>query len=437
MFAPLRNKLFWLLDEARGAKIKKQLREVSSINDFPFSDTSVSLRKKYLHQILQHCLDTVPFYREMDIEDLSLQKFPVLNKNAIRERQDRFLSDQYKKKRLYKASTSGSTGTPFTVLQDGRKRRRNSSDTLYFARKANYSLGAPLYFMRIWKGNDPGGHIRRFLQNVHQVDVTKLDDKKLRQLQDRLLRGNQNKSMLAYASAYESICDYLDRNNPFYSTNKVKSIISMSETLPAHCSASLKKYFNCEAFARYSNRENGILAQQVPGLGENYLINMASYHIEILELDSDKVAGEGTIGRIVVTDFFNFSMPLIRYDTGDIGIRKRYHYKGREFSIFSRIEGRRMDSVYNTSGQLLSSFIFPNRLRKYENIKQFQFVQFAPRSYKFILNASPQFSKEEKLIREFSGLLGENAKLEIEYVEDIPLLSSGKRKKVLNTYRSV
>ena len=130
-------------------------------------------------------------------------------------------------------------------------------------------------------------------------------------------------------------------------------------------------------------------------------------------------------------------MPLIRYDTGDIGILKKYQHKGREFMVFSRIEGRKMDSIYTTSGELLSSFIFPNKLRKYKNIKQFQFVQYAPDRYKFILNTNSHFTKEADLIAEFKPLLGEKSSLEIEYVKAIPLLSSGKRKKVINTYSSI
>ena len=66
--------------------------------------------------------------------------------------------------------------------------------------------------------------------------------------------------------------------------------------------------------------ENGILAQQKTASENEFIINWASYHIEILNIDTNELAPNGTVGRIVVTDFFNYAMPLIRYDTGDLGV---------------------------------------------------------------------------------------------------------------------
>ena len=35
----------------------------------------------------------------------------------------------------------------------------------------------------------------------------------------------------------------------------------------------------------------------------------------------------------------------------------------------------------------------------------------------------------------FKSYLGENAKIDFEYVEEIPVLNSGKRKKIVNEYK--
>ena len=437
MLAPLRKELFWTLDLLKGAKVKKYFEDIRRINECPYSEAAIASRERYLQNILQHCLNTVPFYRELELEGPGIEQFPVVDKNYIRERQDSFISTKYRKEKLYRASTSGSTGTPFTVLHHRSKRIRNTADTLYFAKKAGYALGEPLFFMRIWEKNGLGRLIRKLSQNVHQIDVTQLTDKKLHQLLGHLSKGASNKCMLAYASAYEVICNYLDGTQPHFRSTNVKSIISMSEALPKHCKISLKKYFSCEAFSRYSNRENGILAQQIPGFEGNFLLNMGSYHFEVLKLSTNELAEDGTVGRIVVTDLFNLSMPMVRYDTGDLGIKQKYNYNGTEYAVFSRIEGRKLDCVFNTAGEMLSSFIFPNKLRRYKNIKQFQFIQAGPKTYKFILNTNSEFSREAQLIREFSEVLGEDATVEVEYVDEIPLLSSGKRKKVLNISSSV
>lgn len=437
MPARLRRNLFWFLDSLKGSKIKKHLNEVQYMNEHPDSRDVDEARRKYMDAILLHCSATVPFYQKLSLEKAQLEDFPVVNKNYIREQSGAFLSESYRAKKLYAASTSGSTGTPFTVYHDKNKGNRNTADTLYFAEKAGYSLGSPLFFMRIWAKGSLKRILRKIAQNVHQVDVTALDKQGIERVLENLSIGVNNKSMLAYASAYDTICEHLNKTQPHFSNTKIRSIISMSEALTDHTKYALEKYFNCLALSRYSNRENGILSQQIPGFEKNFMLNQASYYFEVLEVLSDKPVEHGKMGRIVVTDYFNYSMPLVRYDTGDLGMMRNYNYSGKKFTVLEQIEGRRMDSVYNTEGKMISSFIFPNKLRRYSEIRQFQFIQLGPKIYTFKLSTSPEFYREKELISEFKKLLGEDATIEIRYVNEIPLLASGKRKKVVNAYRSV
>jgi phenylacetate-CoA ligase len=46
------------------------------------------------------------------------------------------------------------------------------------------------------------------------------------------------------------------------------------------------------------------------------------------------------------------------------------------------------------------------------------------------------FTKEDKLVQEFKQYLGADANFSVEYVDEIPLLASGKRKKIANTYHN-
>ena len=71
---------------------------------------------------------------------------------------------------------------------------------------------------------------------------------------------------------------------------------------------------------------------------------------------------------------------------------------------------------------------------KYPEIDQFQLIQENKKDYKFIISMNGTFEKEEKLKSEFLNYLGKDANFEIEYVKEIPLLSSGKRRKIINNY---
>jgi phenylacetate-CoA ligase len=68
----------------------------------------------------------------------------------------------------------------------------------------------------------------------------------------------------------------------------------------------------------------------------------------------------------------------------------------------------------------------------YREIDQYQFIQCDVKKYKIKITISNSFLRENELIDEFVSYLGQDAKVEIEYVNEIPLLNSGKRKKVMN-----
>jgi phenylacetate-CoA ligase len=140
----------------------------------------------------------------------------------------------------------------------------------------------------------------------------------------------------------------------------------------------------------------------------------------------------GMSGRIVITDYFNKAMPLIRYDTGDIGI-VNIDEESYEL-VLKKVEGRKMDMVFNTSGNLVSSFTITNNMWFYPEIKQYQFIQLTLESYKFKLNTDQRFNREAELINEFKKHFGSDADITIEYVHEIPLLNSGKRRKVINEH---
>ena len=195
----------------------------------------------------------------------------------------------------------------------------------------------------------------------------------------------------------------------------------------------MEKYFGVPVHSRYSNLENGIIAQQEAGSKGRFLINTASYHVEILKMDSDQNAGEGELGRIVITDLFNRAMPMIRYDTGDIGAMECD--PGNESKRYlSTVEGRKLDLLYDTGGALISSYLVYKNMWQYPEIDQYQLVQESADQYTFRINTRGSFEKERQLVDEFKSFLGQDADFRLEYVSEIPLLASGKRRKIVNNY---
>ncbi len=432
MSPTLRNSFFWISDWLKGAKIRKHHAAVTKINNNHGSDYSLKKRKQYLNDLLRHAQETVPYYRNLGIADTQLENYPVVNKNLIRSSSVSFESDKYTDKKTFKASTSGSTGTPFTVIHNLNKKKRHTADVRFFWEAVGHAFGTRFFYLRIWTNQNKKSKLVLKKNNIVPVDIFKMDDERVQAFLDDIGSSGSPKSILGYSSAFDRIVKYLQQNPSDMTHAKVVSIIAMSESLDHPTKEALGNYFDCPVVSRYANTECGMLAQQTADLKNDFLINWASYHIEVMHLEKDVPAKKGEPGRIVVTDFFNKAMPLIRYDTGDIGILGESEKDGRTQYVFKSVEGRKMDTIYDTQGEPTSSFIINNNMWKYTELAQYQFIQLAEKKYMFKLNANEKFLKENELVSEFKGYLGQDAQITVEYVNEIPLLSSGKRKKVLN-----
>ena len=430
----LRNILFWFLDSIKGGYIRKQIKEIKYSVIHPESSNSENLKKKYIDKLLIHATNSTPYYSSYKNFN-SIQDFPVINKVIIQQNFDKFQSTEYKDKDNFKVSTSGSTGVPFFLYQDKNKRRRNHSDVIYFLKESGFKIGNRLYELEVWRGHNEKDRLKAWLQNTIQFDISKLTDKRIESFIELLKNDKQSKkTMLGFASSYEMIAQYMERNNIFLDNLGLTSAIANSEYLNPYTKTTLGKHLNTQILSRYSSEEIGIIAQQTLNSPNSFVINHASYVVEVLQFDNNESVKPGEFGRIVVTDLFNFAMPIIRYDTGDIA---KLGINDEGVIQLDEIEGRKMDVIYDSDGNLISSFVVYTKFYKYYHLlKQYQFIQQSEKDYEVKLNLQGNtFAFEDDLIAIIKSDFGEDSNVTITYVDEIPPLSSGKRRKVVNNYK--
>ena len=426
----LRRTIFWRMDALKGSPIKNHLNEIAGIVENPESPESQEKRNQNLTHLLEHAVGTTNFYKEYKGLK-SLQDFPVINKNVILDNYERFKSDVFINSKLTKVSSSGSTGIPFKIYQNGNKRLRNTADVLYFSESAETVLGDRLYFFKLWDFKNRKNIWLSKMQNIHAHSVMDTDSESLKKLVSVIEKDNQPKNILGYPSFFEELCQFLDGRTNKPNFKNVGSIISFAEKLKDSEKSRMVNYFGAPVFERYSNQENGILAQQTLIFPEQYVLNWGSYHFEFLQLDNDLPVNNGELGRLVVTDLFNYAMPMIRYDTGDLAV----HEVNEEGTVYlTSIEGRRIDQIFDTQGNPISSH-FLYLILEFGAIRQFQFVQKGEKEYLVKLNAKKQQVNEEKISSYCKSRLGTDAQITFEYVDEIPLLASGKRKKIVNEHK--
>src|SRR5690606_2752330 len=73
-------------------------------------------------------------------------------------------------------------------------------------------------------------------------------------------------------------------------------------------------------------------------------------------------------GKIYVTTLNNFSMPLIRYEIGDIGV------KGNNWRYLEKVEGR-VNSLIKTENGIIDSVAISTLFYYLNSIKKYQLIQ--------------------------------------------------------------
>lgn len=425
----IRRNGFWVLDLAKGSAVRKHFLDIRYIMDNNSAPQARARQDRYLADILTYASRNVPFYRQFGGK--GLKDFPVVDKNTVKECYEDFQSREFRDQRVHELHTSGSTGTPFVVRQDLNKRHRVYAEMIYFWGKAGFQIGQKYVFFRIWTDINRKTRFTAWARNLVMHDILRLDHDALEAVSLMLKSDKKIKMLLSYASTFDNLASYLYEQGAKPNMFSVNTIISSSEVLQESTREKLKSVFGCNVVSLYSNQENGMLAQECVENKEFHL-NTASYAFEFLKLDCDEPAELNEPARIVVTDLFNHAMPLIRYDTGDIALLTDKCECGWQTKAIKKVLGRAMDCIYDTQGRMISPVTVTNYMWPFDKLLQFQFVQENVREYTLKLNGARGVYDDSVFIEMFKRLLGEDAQVKIEHVNEIPVLSSGKRKHVVS-----
>src|SRR5690554_6794434 len=135
-FEWLRRTSFWALDVVKGGSVRRHYKEIQAVLAAPESEKAIEIRKRNLNNLLKVAVSTVPIYKKMGLAPCSLEDFPVVNKYKVREHFESFQNTDLRNGKNYLVTTSGSTGSPFSLYQDKNKKTRNTADTIFFAERA-------------------------------------------------------------------------------------------------------------------------------------------------------------------------------------------------------------------------------------------------------------------------------------------------------------
>jgi phenylacetate-CoA ligase len=404
------------------------------------------LQMERLRHQLAHAYKNIPFYRRrmdeagltpFDINSFSdFRKLPLLTKRDIQDHQTELLSPTVPESKREINQTGGSTGSPlqFWVDKERFDARRASTD------RHNAWAGlrpgdwcAQLWGAQIDVGTSTMPQVSwrtRLLHRVLPLNTSRVTRESLAAYV-KLLRKYRPRHMVAYAQAAVMFAGYCKEIGA--DDIQFDSIITTAEVLLPEQRTVLEEIFGGKVFNRYGCREVSVIASECE--------HHTGMHVnaDALLVEIEPVAGlPGGMGRVVVTDLFNRSMPLIRYEIGDFASWTDGEPCpcGRSLPRLDHIEGRATDFLRMPDGTLVSGPALTLVIKDMPEIRQVQFIQRGPTKVHLNIVVKPGNTSTavEELRTRLFPYFRDAVEISTSLVENIPCEASGKYRFVKTEY---
>jgi len=204
-------------------------------------------------------------------------------------------------------------------------------------------------------------------------------------------------------------------------------LLSFATVLDEETRELCRAVFGAEIADTYGTSEAGHIAAQCRDCGE-YHISMEAIIVEVLRADGSP-AGAGEIGRVVVTPLYNYAMPLIRYELGDMAeVGSSSPRCGRGLPTLRRILGRYRNLFRFRDGSTIWPVSSAFRLGQFITLKQFQVVQtdFDRVEIRYVPADSPAPVNIPALTERIRTVLRHPVDVVVRDVEQIERASNGK-----------
>jgi len=368
----------------------------------------------------QDIFDKIKFDPENFNSFDQIKSIPILSKSIIKEKKEQLISKQFSISKLVKGATGGSTGVPLTFYSTSYREVKHAATTamnyewagVKLSDKISMLWGAPF---DITKSQQISEKVKNFIFGRQFLPTFELSDNILDIYVQKINEFKPN-SLLGYTSSLIAFAEHIDKVNT--KLINLKSVISGAETLFDHQRRYLEKIFKCPVFNRYGGRDSGAVAFECP---EEH-----SMHI-----NENVVYTEIVNGKVVITDLYNYGMPFIRYDTGDIGeITSKVCSCGRNTRILENIEGKSHDLLKTKDGRLVPGEFFPHLFKDTNSFREFQVIQndINELDIKVVKDRKNYNSQDEEYILSNINKYFGKIKINFIYVDKIPKLKSGKYK---------
>lgn len=402
-----------------------------------------------LSKLLRHAYEHVPFHRarfdragvrpEEIRSPADLCQLPITTRDDLRDALELRWSTAPPFPSVMK-TTGGTTGVSLSFgYDDGSERWRQAIKMRGFG-WAGYRVGdRSLHFWGF--GTAKPSRFKKFkaqadhwIRREHYIDCGIRSDEHLATVV-AAIRADKPQAILCYTQAGADLARYI-----------VQRGARDWDTIPVLCGAErlfpddrkvMQEAFGPAVFETYGCRETMLVASECEA-HDGLHLSMENLCVELIVRDDDgheRPAAPGETGEVILTDLHNLGMPFIRYQSGDLAIRKPPGRCacGRELPRLESVEGRVTETLRDGKGRkvngLLFSIIFAFAIGA---ARAWQAIQHKDGTITLNIVAGPKWSEDQRrdILASCAKYL-EAVPVTIALVDEIPLTKAGKRKIVI------
>lgn len=400
------------------------------------SDALLAYQQSLLTPLLLHAQMHAPFYAERlravvvdsAVDFTRWREIPVLSR-AEAQRRELAMQASALPPHLGPVSadeTSGSTGRPFRFLKnelmdisglamtdrmcrwwalDGDK------DLAYFVSPRRHISRPEGVETRGWRSGNPAG---RYLMRETTGSIEEHLD---------WLESMRPSYLVCYASMVIPLAQAARDRRAL----RLERVIARGGVVTKEAKSLCKAAFGASLIDQYGADEIGQISCECPHCGAHH-VSAESVFVEILDADGEPVK-PGETGRVVLTNLYNYAMPLIRYEIGDLATLAPAR-DDCEITLpsLTRIVGRYRNVFTLRDGRVLFPNVPMSGFRKFLPLVQIQVVQtdFDRLEVRYVADGSGDLPDSRGLAAWLRQGIDPCFRITVKEVPEIPASSDGK-----------
>jgi len=420
--------------------VLRRLNELEISQNYELNEIK-NIQFRSLKKLLLHAYNNVEFYKKRfdavnfnpnNFKNISeYNRIPYLTKYDIQNNLSQLIAKNYSKEDLITDSSGGSTGKPTNFYKDTYRHKIRRADQYRHDRWSGWDLGEK--YVALWgaqrefdsKVSMKTKIIERYIQRVYTFNAFDISEENALKCINNL-KYIRPSMILSYANVAYLFANIIHSHRIDTANLKIKGVISSAESLDSEKRDVIESAFQCKVFNRYGSREVGLIASEC-NAQEGLHINSENIFLEIQ--NHGKETDPEEVGEVIVTDLWNYGMPFIRYQLGDVAAKSKSPCScGRGLPMLKEVTGRVSDFIVDTRGRLIHGEYFTHLFYGVNNVKQFQFVQESMEH--IILNIRPMMNFNplslDPIVEKIKLCLGANVKVDIIIHNESLVETSGK-----------